>query len=238
MTLRCPACGARSRTGDARCDYCQARLATISCPSCFALLFEGSAYCPHCGTAQNRGEPVEARQARCPACRRSMRWITVGDLDLLECEGCDGTWIEADTFERLCASRETQAAVLHGSAARQPVTTAPQPTRYRPCLRCGTMMNRMNFGRRSGTVRRRLPRARHVPGSRRAAPGDSVRPRGRARTRPQGGNRRTARRAAPSSIPAADIPSDRTGRRRLRVGRALVPRLLARAHRKSVGRTS
>lgn len=152
MTLRCPACGARSRTGDARCDYCQARLATISCPSCFALLFDGSAYCPHCGAAQNRGEPIEARQARCPACRGSMRWITVGDLDLLECEGCDGTWIEADAFERLCASRESQAAVLHGSAARQPVAKAPQPTRYRPCLRCGTMMNRMNFGRRSGTV--------------------------------------------------------------------------------------
>ncbi len=87
-----------------------------------------------------------------PGVPRSMRWITVGDLDLLECEGCDGTWIEADAFERLCASRESQAAVLHGSAARQPVTTAPQPTRYRPCLRCGTMMNRMNFGRRSGTV--------------------------------------------------------------------------------------
>ena len=81
-----------------------------------------------------------------------MRWITVGDLDLLECEGCDGTWIEAEAFERLCASRENQAAVLHGSAVRQPVTAAPQPTRYRPCLRCGKMMNRMNFGRRSGAV--------------------------------------------------------------------------------------
>ena len=83
MALRCPACGARSRTGDARCHYCQARPATISCPSCFALLFDGSAYCPHYSAAQNRGEPMEARQARCPACRGSMRWITVGDLDLM-----------------------------------------------------------------------------------------------------------------------------------------------------------
>ena len=68
-------------------------------------------------------------------------------------------------FERLCASRESQAAVLHGSAARHPVTTAPQPTRYRPCLRCGTMMNRMNFGRRSG------PGCRRPPGERPAASG-------------------------------------------------------------------
>ena len=81
-----------------------------------------------------------------------MRWITVGDLDLLECEACDGTWIEADAFERLCASHESQAAVLHGDPARQRSAAGPQPTVYRPCLRCGTMMNRMNFGRRSGAV--------------------------------------------------------------------------------------
>jgi Zn-finger nucleic acid-binding protein len=80
-----------------------------------------------------------------------MRWIVVGDLDLLECGGCDGTWVEADAFDRLCANRESQAAVLHGNQ-RQENPIAQQPTRYRPCLRCGTMMNRMNFGRRSGTV--------------------------------------------------------------------------------------
>ena len=80
-----------------------------------------------------------------------MRWIAVGDLDLLECEACDGTWIEADAFERLCASHESQAAVLHVEA-RPRSAVGPQPTTYRPCMRCGTMMNRMNFGRRSGTV--------------------------------------------------------------------------------------
>jgi Zn-finger nucleic acid-binding protein len=79
-----------------------------------------------------------------------MRWITVGDLHLLECEACDGTWIEADAFERLCASRESQAAVLHGKVpADRP---AIGPPRYRPCLRCGTMMHRLNFGRRSGAI--------------------------------------------------------------------------------------
>ena len=152
MTLRCPGCGAPSRTGTARCDYCRARLATVSCPACFALLIEGSAYCPHCGAAQSRSQPAEARRARCPACRGAMQWITVGDLDLLECDACDGTWIEADAFERLCASHENRAAILHGNRPQHPPGVAAQPTRYRPCLRCGTMMNRMNFGRRSGTV--------------------------------------------------------------------------------------
>jgi Zn-finger nucleic acid-binding protein len=152
MTLRCPGCGAPSRTGAARCDYCLARLATVSCPACFALLLEGSAYCPHCGAAQGRSQAAEARRTRCPACRGAMQWVTVGDLDLLECDVCDGTWIEADAFERLCASQQSRAAILHGNRNQQAAVVATQPTSYRPCLRCGTMMNRMNFGRRSGTV--------------------------------------------------------------------------------------
>ncbi len=81
-----------------------------------------------------------------------MQWITVGNLDLLECEGCDGTWIEATTFEQLCASRENQAAVLHTNPTERRATLKPEALRYRPCLRCGTLMHRMNFGRRSGTV--------------------------------------------------------------------------------------
>ena len=124
MTLRCPGCGAPSRTGDARCGLCQARLATIGCPACFALLFEGSAYCPHCGAAQQRGQPMEARQVRCPACRGAMRWMTVGDLDLLECEACDGTWAEADAFERLCANREKpgRGPARQSAGGQNPVT--------------------------------------------------------------------------------------------------------------------
>src|SRR5574339_643490 len=114
MRLRCPGCGAPSRTGAARCEYCQARLATVSCPACFTLLHQGSAYCPQCGASQSRSQPVAARQVRCPACRGAMQWISLGALDLLECDACDGTWIEADAFERLCASHASRAAILHG----------------------------------------------------------------------------------------------------------------------------
>jgi Zn-finger nucleic acid-binding protein len=115
-------------------------------------MFEGSKFCPHCGAARSRAEPAETRQARCPGCKGQMKWIEIGDLDLLECEQCDGTWIEAAAFEALCASRETQAAVLHTGGDAPAHAGKLDPPRYRPCLRCGTMMNRMNFGRKSGTV--------------------------------------------------------------------------------------
>jgi len=81
-----------------------------------------------------------------------MTWARVGTADLLECGSCEGTWVEAATFEHICASRESQAAVLHTSReTAQPQTRLP-PVRYRPCPRCGKMMNRVNFGKVSGAV--------------------------------------------------------------------------------------
>ena len=149
-SLHCPNCGSPAATGDARCKYCQAQLATVSCPSCFALMFEGALYCPKCGTRRARSTGG-ARTAPCPACKGLMQEVDVGGAALLECEKCGAAWVDAQTFERICADREAQAAVLHrwSSAERR----APErKVRYRPCVACGKMMNRLNFGRLSGTV--------------------------------------------------------------------------------------
>lgn len=153
LALRCPGCGAPVTAGAARCGYCQSKLATVSCPSCFALLFDAAAFCPSCGAARNRSEHPEFAGIRCPACKGAMRWVRLGATDLLECEDCDGTWIEAETFTRLCADRESQAALLPaGSPAPGPPAKPAGPVRYRPCPRCTKLMNRVNFGRLSGTV--------------------------------------------------------------------------------------
>jgi Zn-finger nucleic acid-binding protein len=149
-SLHCPNCGSPAAPGDATCKYCQARLATVSCPSCFALMFEGAIYCPSCGTkrARTEGGPLTAP---CPACKGTMRQLDLGGTDLLECEKCGGTWVDAETFEHICANRETQAAVLHRWPAAAP-RAVDTHIRYRRCVRCGTMMNRLNFGRLSGAV--------------------------------------------------------------------------------------
>ena len=148
-SLHCPNCGAAADPDARRCPYCQARLATVSCPSCFALLFEGAAYCPKCGVRRKRADEA-ADAAACAGCGAPMRRVEIGETDLLECERCDGIWMNAAAFERLCANREAQAAVLHRFGER---TTVPLGTvRYRKCVTCGKMMNRVNFGRMSGTV--------------------------------------------------------------------------------------
>ena len=147
--LHCPNCGGPAAAGDANCKYCHAQLATVSCPKCFALMFAGSIYCPQCGARRARTEKG-AGAARCPACRDVMREVEVGGTALLECGKCHGMWIDAAMFEHICADREAQAAVLHQWPAATPVRAAA--FHYRPCLACGKMMNRLNFGRLSGTI--------------------------------------------------------------------------------------
>jgi hypothetical protein len=60
-------------------------------------------------------------------------------------------WVDSDVFERLCAQKEAQTAVLQHLPETSPAK-ATGPLRYRPCLRCGKMMNRVNFGKISGTI--------------------------------------------------------------------------------------
>jgi Zn-finger nucleic acid-binding protein len=148
-SLRCPHCGANVPPDAHRCKYCRGRLATVPCASCFALMFDGAAYCPACG-ARRIAPQVDAVPDKCPGCKKAMTRVTVGGAALLECGACDGVWLDAAEFERLCTQAEAQAAVLHHVAPRRTVKAAP--VKYRPCLRCGTMMNRLNFGQISGTV--------------------------------------------------------------------------------------
>jgi Zn-finger nucleic acid-binding protein len=148
-SLHCPDCGAPADPDDRRCRYCKARLATVSCPSCFALMFEGAAFCPRCGARRERAAG-ETAKARCPGCKSALQQVQVGSTRLLECTSCDGIWVDASVFEQLCADKEAQAAVLHKFNGRG--GTRAERVKYRPCARCGKMMNRVNFGRISGTI--------------------------------------------------------------------------------------
>jgi Zn-finger nucleic acid-binding protein len=113
-------------------------------------MFRTSAFCPKCGA---RADRVEAgpESTRCPGCKGPLGRVALADAHLLECGDCDGVWLDAAEFERVCADREAQAAVIHRWGAAAPVAVGA-PVRYRPCIRCGKMMNRVNFSRMSGTI--------------------------------------------------------------------------------------
>lgn len=82
--------------------------------------------------------------------------ITLGGSAMRECESCGGLWLEVATFERLCADREHQSAVLGmpSPVVGQKVHPGAEEikVRYIPCPQCSQLMNRMNFARCSGVI--------------------------------------------------------------------------------------
>jgi Zn-finger nucleic acid-binding protein len=58
--------------------------------------------------------------------------------------------VDPPTFERICADREQQSAVL-GNASMQPPNLAAK-VNYIPCPDCAQLMNRINFARCSGVI--------------------------------------------------------------------------------------
>ena len=154
-TLNCPMCGAAAATDSAQCQFCSARLATVACPSCFGMMFLGSKHCPHCGTRAARAADAQADALSCPRCREWMERVAIGPNTLRECATCNGLWVDVESFEKICADREQQAAVL-GSASvvhRGAVDASTEGrVRYLPCPQCKQLMNRVNFARCSGVV--------------------------------------------------------------------------------------
>ncbi|MGH9881006.1 MAG: zf-TFIIB domain-containing protein [Pyrinomonadaceae bacterium] len=152
-TLNCPMCGAATSSDAPHCQYCGSRLATISCSSCFGLMFRGSKFCQRCGAAAGVRELDSSASRKCPRCRIEMQSITIGATALRECERCLGLWLDLLSFEKLCADREQQSAVLGAAspAPQNPVGAASKVS-YVPCPECSKLMNRINFARCSGVV--------------------------------------------------------------------------------------
>ncbi|MCU1264665.1 MAG: hypothetical protein JWM21_983 [Acidobacteria bacterium] len=71
-----------------------------------------------------------------------------------ECFKCEGLWLDVTAFERICADREQQSAVL-GAASPAPTHAAQDAlskVSYVPCPECKQLMNRINFARCSGVI--------------------------------------------------------------------------------------
>ena len=119
------------------------------------MMFIGSKHCPHCGAAAAQATAAELSVLKCPQCKTKMSSITLGTVALRECEQCVGLWVEVAAFEKICADREEQSAVL-GAASPAPTHQAPsagiEEIHYAPCPQCGQLMNRINFARCSGVI--------------------------------------------------------------------------------------
>jgi Zn-finger nucleic acid-binding protein len=152
-SLNCPNCGAGVASDSTLCQFCKTRLKTMACAKCFGLMFVGAKFCDHCGAI---AAPVEVSldedAGDCPRCRVGLESNKIGETHLRSCTRCDGVWLEASAFERICADRENQSAVLGFLDGRTLRGTPQTKINYIPCPDCGQLMNRNNFAKASGVI--------------------------------------------------------------------------------------
>jgi len=116
-------------------------------------MFIGSKHCPKCGAAGVAPESAKVEPRPCPRCRNEMNSIVIGATPLRECSRCEGLWVAVTSFEKICADREEQSAVLGAATAEsEGARDRTNKVKYVPCPECAQLMNRMNFARCSGVI--------------------------------------------------------------------------------------
>jgi len=103
------------------------------------------------------GEPTERDCAACGGHAKLHHRSIHPGLEVDECGRCAGLWLDNATFEQLVGRAEQLSTTLRGPTTgerRGPGPAAPMPAgpAYRPCPRCGKLMNRQNYARRSNVV--------------------------------------------------------------------------------------
>lgn len=116
------------------------------------MMFIGSRHCQRCGAAAASPEVINTKGRKCPRCRSDMVLVTLGATTVLECEQCLGLWLDVLSFEKICADREQQSAVLGIASHALGSAAETNKVNYVPCPECSQLMNRMNFARCSGVI--------------------------------------------------------------------------------------
>lgn len=158
--FRCDQCGAALPAEGRTCAYCSAEITLEErglsgvCPGCSARLALNARFCMECGLAIQPQRLTALREGvACPRCRAALRVRELGPQSAIECSSCAGLWLAPAFFEELCRRAEQEglvAAALEGRPGTG--ATGAAPASYIPCITCGELMLRKNFGECSGVV--------------------------------------------------------------------------------------
>ncbi len=159
--LRCPSCGGPCGSGVRACPHCNVELASVRCPRCFSLHFAGSRFCARCGGALELEPLLDPTEAPCPRCSMPLSFTSGAappdgsheGYPLHECLACGGLFLSQGTLEAIVRRESSLAhAWVHAPRASSPESRAHGPVRYVKCPMCHDLMNRVNFGKRSGVI--------------------------------------------------------------------------------------
>jgi Zn-finger nucleic acid-binding protein len=149
--LHCANCGGDLPERVRTCPYCHWVVEARRCGECFHLNLDSAVHCAACGCELGLEPVPEPEDLACPACEASFVGIPAGESGRVhECTRCSGQWVDHPTLRALFAQR---LHVALGPVSR-PVEAAPasERIRYLPCPVCRALMNRKNFGERSGVI--------------------------------------------------------------------------------------
>ncbi len=118
------------------CESCGRQIHVIyrECPFCAAQLVDGGEFLP----------------PACPRCRTPLEIHRQHEEEYDICPRCGGLWLDRDEFHR--ATRPSM--VFREETFREEYRRKglEDPSTYVPCVRCGKIMNRRNFGKISGVL--------------------------------------------------------------------------------------
>jgi hypothetical protein len=168
--VRCSSCGAPRQEHSLSCPFCRSdftlheRDLDTVCPNCLARVSDRARFCHHCGLGLVPELDAGAETPLpCPACQDghclTSRRLGAEQVTVLECGACGGFWVGPEAFRQLAERARSQALPALGPVG--PVgevagsDAPPRPHRgsfYRPCVVCGGLMNRVNYGHSSGVI--------------------------------------------------------------------------------------
>ena len=169
--VRCSACGA-TRDGESEsCAFCgsdftlhERDLHTL-CPTCMARISDRARYCHHCATRiAPQGRAGEPTPHRCPVCaddaQLASRRFDDTELAVEECGRCAGLWVDHDAVSMLVARARARSQTVPGMRTPSPMPVETSSGRlpsqpgsfYRTCPACDRLMQRRNWGLKSGVL--------------------------------------------------------------------------------------
>ena len=138
----------------------------MKCTACGAALPANSLICSFCGTRNevdlrslsvSTDSPPHAPRT-CPECGTAMASVNVGNRKrffIEQCARCHGLFFDLNELQALLDDAVAPTYEINLPLLFTLQKESPVPRRkvtYVPCPVCGNIMNRVNFGRRSGVV--------------------------------------------------------------------------------------
>ena len=151
--IACPFCGGTIDFASRTCPHCDVQLEGVRCAHCFSLQPTGMRACTRCGKELELEPLLDPTSAPCPRCDRPLGAVPGERSGMHECVVCGGLFLDHATLAEITVDREEAGPIAAARPSLVPrLSRVDTSVRYVKCPMCHQLMNRANFGRKSGVI--------------------------------------------------------------------------------------